>query len=399
MTGSWTDSSRWPLVGLGKVAEVQLGKMLQPQPLHPDDQPTHYLRAGSLAELTNLGELPTMFASPRDKKMYAVVPGDLIVAEGGDVGRPEFVPEVPPGAIIQNSLHRVRPNPAAAEARFLKYALESIYLSNWLDVLCNRSTFGHLTLEKLRSLQLPLPSTGSQRAIADFLDAETARIDTLIAKKKQLIALLVLRGEAAGSKLVMSEEDGCRTPLSSVFRITKGIDAQRITAEYCAANEGPYPVYSGQTKGEFGSIDTFDFSIPGGAIVVSTVGARVMNLTVVRGRFSLSQNCLLLIPHVPSQVRVEYFVPQLRHLFRGLRASIPEHMQPSLRVEDLRGKWLRVPPTSAQEEIVKRLAEIYSSTSRGVEMTTRHIELLRERRQALIMAAVTGEFEVPGVAA
>ena len=60
----------------------------------------------------------------------------------------------------------------------------------------NRSTFGHLTVEKLRSLRVAWPSVDDQREIADFLDTETARIDALIARKGS--ALNALRERLSG---------------------------------------------------------------------------------------------------------------------------------------------------------------------------------------------------------
>jgi type I restriction enzyme S subunit len=181
-------AGKYPMVALSRVAEIQLGKMLQPAPSSPFDQETAYLRAGSLSGLGNTDELPRMWCSPSDKHKYSVRLGDLLVAEGGDVGRTEFAPELSEPTVIQNSLHRVRSN--SNDIRFLRYSLENIYNSGWLDVVCNKSTFGHLTVDKLASLQIPRPTVAVQRATADYLDAETARIDALIAKKQRMISLL-----------------------------------------------------------------------------------------------------------------------------------------------------------------------------------------------------------------
>ena len=58
------------------------------------------------------------------------------------------------------------------------------------DILCNRATIAHFTSEKFGDLPIPLPPLPEQRAIADFLDRETARVDALVAKKERLIELL-----------------------------------------------------------------------------------------------------------------------------------------------------------------------------------------------------------------
>jgi len=256
----------------------------------------------------------------------------------------------------------------------------------------------------LREETLILPPLAEQRAIADYLDTETTRIDALIAKKRRMIELLEERTSAQAQKLASRQTaigQGSRLPLSSVFRIRKGVDAQRLTSEYCAQHPGLYPVYSGMTSDDenFGNIDTFDFHVANDAIVVSTVGAKVMSQRVVTERFSLSQNCLVLIPHQPSNVLAESLVPQLRSLFLTLRASIPDHMQPSLRVEDLRGVWLRVPPIEAQRELIDRLRSSASSLRQLRSLNLQQLALLTEHRQALITSLVTGEMAVSELAA
>ncbi|MDP9477172.1 MAG: restriction endonuclease subunit S [Actinomycetota bacterium] len=191
MTLTVFSTAAFPLTTVGKVAEVRLGKMLQPEPAAASDVEVPYLRAGSLDDLMGEAALKTMWASKAERASYRVRRGDLIVAEGGDVGRSAFVPKVPHDTIIQNSLHWVRPH--AGDVRFLKYTLDAIYASGWLDVLCNKATFGHLTWEKLAALIIPWPPQARQRAIADFLDAETTRIDSLIDKKLRMIHLLAQR--------------------------------------------------------------------------------------------------------------------------------------------------------------------------------------------------------------
>ena len=167
---------------------MRLGKMLQPEAGADGDTLTPYLRAGSLATLGALVELPEMYASSVDIARYEVHRGDLVVAEGGDCGQAGYVPDVPVPTIIQNSLHRIRTK--SADLRFIRYCLDGVYTSGWLEVLCNKSTFGHLTQEKLAAMRIPLPSIVTQRGIADYLDRETAQIDALIDAKEQMVRLL-----------------------------------------------------------------------------------------------------------------------------------------------------------------------------------------------------------------
>lgn len=67
--------------------------------------------------------------------------------------------------------------------------------------------------------------------------------------------------------------------------------------------------------------------------------------------------------------------------------------------EKLREHRFPWPPLTEQREIVRRLDESRVKIEAMVDRLTQQIELLTERRQALITAAVTGELEIPGVAA
>src|SRR3989304_2124567 len=128
-------------------------------------------------------------ASPEALKQFRVKSGDLLVCEGGEAGRAGIVDSAPVTCIMQNSLHRVRKK--GADVRFLQYVLQMVSSEGWFDVLCNKSTIAHFTREKLANLRMPLPpSLEEQRAIASFLDRETARIDALIEKVKKSIELL-----------------------------------------------------------------------------------------------------------------------------------------------------------------------------------------------------------------
>ena len=135
--------SSFDTVQIGHVCAVVLGKMLQATPRSAHDREVPYCRAGLLETLESRIELPMMFCSIKDLQAYRLKHGDLLVAEGGDVGRTEFVPQLATKTIFQNSLHRLRMR-VNGDIRYVGYAIEAVRESGWLDVLCNRTTFGHL---------------------------------------------------------------------------------------------------------------------------------------------------------------------------------------------------------------------------------------------------------------
>lgn len=262
----------------------------------------------------------------------------------------------------------------------------------------------------------PLPNLDTQSAIADFLDRETARIDQLIEKKQRLVGLLAERRERIIDQLstnglqgdaVEKKDTGFdwlgKVPkhwtiekLAWHFTAEKGRDAQKYTKEYCGLFPGPYPVYSGQTanEGVMGTIDSFDYDYGDqGVLFSTTVGAKAMTVAHLTKKFSLSQNCMIIVP-ISKALPIRYFYYLLQPLFRKERRLIPEHMQASFRVEDLHRYWIAMPPNEEAEQISKAIDAEVATLEPIHQKTQASIERLREFRAALITAAVTGQIDV-----
>jgi type I restriction enzyme S subunit len=116
-------------------------------------------------------------------------PGDIVVSIGPSFGKAMVVPEALDGANLTQGTARVAPARGVFD-RFLFWALRSAAARQAWDSHCSGATFRALTLEILASCEVVLPPPDEQRAIAAFLDRETARIDALVAKKERLIELL-----------------------------------------------------------------------------------------------------------------------------------------------------------------------------------------------------------------
>ena len=83
--------------------------------------------------------------------------------------------------------------------------------------------------------------------------------------------------------------------LKNLYKFEKGKNAQMYTNEYIGQNLGEYPVYSGQTEnnGIMGKINSYDYDLDE-CLFTTTVGAKCMTLKLLKGKFSLSQNCLIM---------------------------------------------------------------------------------------------------------
>lgn len=380
--------------------------MLQPAPTSQADIVVAYLRAGSLADLTDV-DRPRMWASPVDLKNYTVSVGDLLIAEGGDVGRAEFAPQLDETTIIQNSLHRVRTS--RGDIRFVRYVLAAIYGSGWFDVLCNRATFSHLTVEKLSALPVPWPEKDHQRAIADYLDAETARIDALIAKKRRLVNLVAERFRAFVTSIT-GVGDHVRVRHITTVR-TSG---PRGWADLAGESGAPF-IRSANLRRESIALRSEDLlyvdppesqeagrsRVEAGDVVIGITGANTGWVGLVgpdmAGGF-VSQHVALLRPAGIEPAWLAYALFSSRSQDQLLGGQYGGTKQ-QLGLEDLAELHVAVPSREEQRAGVARVAKSWNATSRSIERLNRQITLLLEHRQSLITAAVTGELAVPGVAA
>lgn len=169
---------------------VQLGKMLQPESSGPEDSLGQYLRAANIEwDNVNTDDVREMFFSPHEKEQFLLNTGDLLVSEGGDVGRAAVFTELTEPCYYQNAINRVRPI-GNNSVRFLFYWLFLLKKIDYIDTLCNKATIAHLTADKLEQIPVPLPPPEIQVAIADYLDNKTSYVNQIIQAKRQQIEML-----------------------------------------------------------------------------------------------------------------------------------------------------------------------------------------------------------------
>ena len=135
-----------------------------------------------------------------------------------------------------------------------------------------------------------------------------------------------------------------------------------------------------------GKINSFDYDIKE-CVFSTTVGAKVMTPRYLRGKFSLSQNCLIMLPMSKYVCKLLYYV--LLPLFSYEKALIPSHMQPSLRFSDLKKYFLPLPPLSEQQKIADYLDKRCEKIDTAIDNQKQIIEKLKEYKQSLITETVT----------
>jgi type I restriction enzyme S subunit len=197
----------WEVISLKRGYSVTLGKMLQPEMSNNLDELLPYLRAANIQwNGVDTSDVKYMWLSQKEKVQLALEYGDLLVSEGGDVGRSCLWLAELDACYFQNSVNRVR-SKNNNSTNFLRYWISTIKSKGYIDVICNKSTIAHFTTEKVSAVTVPLPPPNEQAKIEKYIDHETAKIDNLINEQKKLIELLQERRAALISAAVTGKID------------------------------------------------------------------------------------------------------------------------------------------------------------------------------------------------
>ncbi len=174
--------------------DIVLGKMLQSEQQNDDETEEPYLRTANVQwDGIDISDVKTMWFSPVEKDKLLLQQGDLVVNEGGDVGRCAIWNNELPACYFQNAINRARPI-RKCDTTFLHYWLYNMKHAGFIDALVSKTTIAHLTAEKLEALPFPDTPWKEQKLIAAYLDKSCTTIDAAVqAKRSQIETLDELR--------------------------------------------------------------------------------------------------------------------------------------------------------------------------------------------------------------
>ena len=178
----------WDVAALYHKYWQSLGKMLDTKKV-VGDHLLPYLRNTDVQwDRINVNDLPTMDISPNEYERYTVLPGDLLVCEGGEVGRSALWSGELAICGFQKALHRLR-SIRGDIPRFLYYVLHA---ASSRDVFNDGhvSTIAHLTGDKFRVHRFPFPPIPEQTTIVEYLDKTTAETDSAIDCARRQVELM-----------------------------------------------------------------------------------------------------------------------------------------------------------------------------------------------------------------
>ncbi|MFD7781582.1 restriction endonuclease subunit S [Streptomyces nojiriensis] len=401
------------LAPIGAAFSVTLGKMLDAGRAVDDTHTTlPYVRAANIQDeglrLTDVNEMPFSAAEARRLDLRK---GDLLVVEGGAVGTCVVLDHDMPGWSFQKTVNRLRATNNWS-TRYLAYVLRSYRDAGIIDLVCNGSTISHLTAEKLRALRVPAVQPETQRAIAEFLDRETAQIDALVSKQEEFIEFLRERRRAA-IEVAVSEVRASGPRLKYLVRSvrqgwspqcyswpTDGISSWAVL-KAGAANGGVFrPMENKELPAE--ETPRPEAVVKRGDLIVSRANTRdlVGSAAVVEGNFP---RLMLSDKLYAFTLDEDQALPQFVAAVLGSRkwrdlvemqATGASSSMLNISQSDIVNLPMSLPPVDEQHRILNHLADQTAGIDALIAKAQEHIAFAKERRAALITAAVTGQLDV-----
>lgn len=295
----------------------------------------------------------------------------------------------------------VVPSPAVDE-KYLAYVL--VAARPILEALGRGTTFMEISASDLGSLLVPATGGEDQRRIADYLDRETATIDALIEKQRQLIAVLTQRRRTVVEESLVKHELR-EFPLRRLMTGTVGIV---VTPAKWYGEDGPLAVRGLNIReGVFDMNDVVRMSREGDALHPKS-RLRAGDVVIVRtgdaGRAAVvppnlegTQAIDVLIVRCGPTLEPQFLVDLLssRVLDDAISTSTSGTIQGHLNVGALKALSIPLPSAAEQRELSAFWAQETEKIDALIAKAERFIELAQERRAALITAAVTGQIEIP----
>jgi type I restriction enzyme, S subunit len=363
------------------------------------------------------GEVPYWGANTIQGYVDTALVNEEVVLIGED-GAPFFDRDRPVAFHItepiwpNNHIHILKPR-ANVYGRWLAYALNDVDYSLYVG----GSTRDKLTQGALMRIVLHVPSTNQQKAITDYLDRETAKIDTLIEEQHRLIEMLHERRQVTVDRLVWSGLEDLPQGPTGIDPVPESPAHWRRLRNKNILNESQSVSAHGDeellsvshitgvtprseknvTMIEAESLEGYRLVEPGD-LVINTMWAWMGALGVSRHHGVVSPAYGVYRPHAGAEFHPAYF----NYLYRS-RPYVVEITRHS------RGIWtsrlriypevflrlpIVVPPLHEQRAIANHLDEQTGKIDELIAETERFIELSKERRAALITAAVTGQIDV-----
>lgn len=354
---------------------------------------------------------------------------DLLITKDGTIGKLARVKNLPSKASLNSGIFLVRAVNQNYKENFLYWVLQSLSFKQFLDLHKTGSTIQHLYQEVFNQFAFPLPSVEVQDRICVFLDRETAKIDALVAEQERLIELLKEKRQAIISHAVTKGLNS-KAPMKPSFIDWLGdIPAHWDTAAL------KHIVATPITDGPHETPAFYDEGVP--FVSAEAISSGKIDFTKIRAHISVEdheryskkyhpkRNDIFMVKSgattgvtaiVDTDCEFNIWSPLavIRCGEKALPAFVLHYMRSINFLEAITLNWsfgtqqnigmgvienlhLALPPIDEQAAIAKKLDNQFVHFEELIAKSQKAIDLLQERRTALISAAVTGKIDIRGM--
>lgn len=417
--------AHWNVLAIKRLSPVQRGA--SPRPI---DDPRYFDDDGEfawvrIADVTAsdgvLRETTQRLSALGASLSVQIAPGELFISIAGSVGKPCI-------AGIKACIHDGFVYfPRLQDYRGLLFRI--FEAGHCYAGLGKMGTQLNLNTDTIGAIKVPVASPEEQSAIAAFLDQETGKIDALVAEQERLIALLKEKRQTVISQAVTKGLNPNAPMKDSGIEWLGQVPAHwavvRIKSISLLITSGPRGWSDRITDNGALFIQSGDLAedmklnletakrvplvqdaeadrarLRNGDVVICITGAKTGNVAICDGLAEdafINQHLSLIRPNALIDGKFMGFVMKAdvgRHHFELSQYGLKQ----GLSLEDVGAAFLALPPLNEQKAILTYLASALRQSDTLITEATQAITLLRERRAALISAAVTGKIDVRSLA-
>ena len=389
----------WCFCCINDIAESLLGKTLDKS--KDKGVPKEYLCAINVQwGRFDFSILKSFLIGENEIQRYSVKQGDLMVCEGGDVGRCAIWEENEREMYYQNALHRIRCEYGISNY-FLQYALWYYKLNGTIDYLCKGVTIKHFTQTTMSKLAIPLPPSNEQKRIVDeiqrlfsIIDKVEERKDNLqltIRQTKSKILDLAIHGklvpqdpmdEPATELLKRINPKAeitcdnpqygklpngwCETLLGNIGTWQSGATPSRLRKDYYGGSI-PWLKTGDLNDGIVQSIpeciteraleETSVKLNPAGSILIAMYGATIGRIGILSKPATTNQACCACVDYLPEKKFLFYFLLANRENFIAMGGG---GAQPNISKEKIIHTHIPLPPQQEQHRIVAQIENLFA---------------------------------------
>ena len=337
--------------------------------------------------------------------------GDVLLTKAASVGRVAIV-ETVREFNVWSPIAIMRPNTEQLTPRFLYYVLQGADVQEQLIKGSTSSTQQNIAMGDLGALKVPLLEPKLQSIITDFLDIETARIDALIEKKRRMVDLVEEKLISTCETLLSSDESAPVRLKHFVMKVGSGSTPRGGSDVY--VDSGVAFLRSQNIKdGQISHDDVVYITdeddeslrrtrVKAGDVLLNITGGSIGRTAVARSHdlpANVSQHVCVIRPNPLISSDLLQAALDSSNVQEQIDLMQVGGNREGLNFEQIRNLMIVMPKPQNALRIEQSLIAKRIQLKKVKEFLLMQIDLLVIRRQALITAAVTGEIEVPEVAA